>query len=142
MDYIIGFITTTLGTILGYFLSERSVRRNEFRNASDKLKDAFLDELITFERATLEIEGTIVYKVLLRAYGKHCAAIYRFNSNLTGQKLVDFNAAWHQYHYPDNNTDNGPLGYYITPDEHGNVRMIKPEFVSHKISTLLSYANP
>jgi hypothetical protein len=50
--------------------------------------------------------------------------------------------AWHQYQYPDNKTDSGPFGYYILPDENGNVKMIEPKFVYDKIDALLTNANP
>jgi hypothetical protein len=143
MDSIIGFITTVLGTLFGYFLSEHSIKRNRFRDASEKLKDAFIDELVKFQRAgIIEIEGTKIYDVLIQSYGKHCAAVERFNVILKGKKFINFNSAWHEYQYPDNKTDNGVFGYYITPDENGKVKMIKPEFVVHKIAPLLDYANP
>lgn len=103
-----GILGSLIGSLTNHFLSKDIARRNEFKTASDKLKDAFLDELIKFKRAgPIEIEGTTIYKVLTRAYGKHCAAVYRFNSSITGQELINFNSAWHQYQYPDNNTDNG-----------------------------------
>jgi hypothetical protein len=139
MDYIIGFITTALGTILGWLLSECSNKKNRIRNASENFKDAFLDELVKFERSTIEIEGTVIYDVLIKSYAKHCAAVYRLRSNLAGKQLIGFNSLWHQYQYPDNKTDSGPLGYYITPDEKGNVKMVDPKFVYHKIESLLIY---
>ena len=142
VEYIVGFITTALGIILGYILSECSSRRNELKNARIALADAFLEDLVKFERSVLEIEGTTVYSVLIKAYGKHCAAVHRFRLCLTGKKLIDFNTIWHQYQYPDNNTDSGIFGYYITPNENEQVEMIEPEFVYHKIYSIITYLNP
>ena len=137
-----GAASAIAGAIAGWFLSERSTQRKEFKTACAELTESFLDDLVKFERSTLEIEGTTVYKILIQSYPRHCAAAYRFRSILKGQKLIDFNTVWHQYQYPDNNTDNGHFGYYIMPDNNGNVKMIDPKFVSHKIESLLTYANP
>jgi hypothetical protein len=137
-----GSITTILGALLGYFFSERSTRKKEIRDANNNLKDAFLDELIKFERSVIEIEGTKVYSVLINVYGKHSAAVYRFRSNLARKELDAFDVAWQHYQYPDNHTDNGVFGYYITPDENGKVKMIEPKFVSLKIESLISFTKP
>jgi len=140
-NILTGAVSAIFGAIAGWFLSERSALRKEFRTACAELTEAFLGDLVKFERATIEIEGTTVYDVLMKAYPKHCAAVHRFRSVLNGQKLYGFNAVWHQYQYPDNNTDNGVFGYYIMPGENDNVKMIEPKFISHKIKSLLTYAN-
>lgn len=137
-----GSFTTALGAFLGYLSSERSANRSEFRSACNKLRDSFLPEYIKFKRATVEIEGTTIYDVIIKVYGKHCSAVERFASNLKGKQLIAFYSAWHEYQYPDNKTDSGPFGYYITPDENGKDRLISPEFISHKLKSILDYANP
>jgi hypothetical protein len=141
--FITGALVALFSSWVSNLYSERRDKKNEFKKAKQELMEAFMDEVVKFERSgPIEIEGTKVYDVLIKAYTKHCAAVYRFQSNLTGQQFIDFNSVWHQYQYPDNNINSGPFGYYITPNKDGTEKMIKPEFVSHKIKSLLAYANP
>jgi hypothetical protein len=115
----------------------------QFTKDAAEFRDAFFDELIKFERAcTIEIEGTGIYKVLFGAFQKHSTAVHKFQACIKGKRLRNINFAWHQYQYPDNKTDSGPFGYYILPDENGNVKMIEPKFVYDKIDALLTNANP
>ncbi|MBU4317348.1 MAG: hypothetical protein KKF30_08740 [Proteobacteria bacterium] len=147
MEQFLAFLYAVVGMLIGglatHFLGKDIARRNEFKVASDKLKDAFLDDLIKFKRAgIIEIEGTKIYDVIIKVYGKHCAAVERFAYNLKGKQLISFYSAWHEYQYPDNKTNNGPFGYYITPDETGKDRMIKPEFITHKIASIIECVKP
>lgn len=144
---VFGIILAALiAAFFSSFIPRKLKEREQFANDCFEFRSAFADKIAKFKRAgTIEIEGTVIYDSLTKSLNKHMIAVDNFQNSLwrfKRRRLKAFDTAWHQYQYPDNKTDSGPFGYYITPDENGVERMINPKFVLHKIKRLLTYANP
>ena len=143
--FITGALVALFSSWVANLFSERRDRRNEFKRAKQEFMEAFLDEVVKFDRSgPIEIEGTKIYDVLIKAYSKHCAAIhrFRFQLQLNNQNVTEFDSVWEQYQYPDQTNKQGPFGFYITPDKNGGEPLFKADFVLHKINLLITYPNP
>lgn len=142
--FISGNLVAAFSSWLANFFSVRRDRRNEFKSAQKEFIEAFFDEIIGFERSVpLEIKGTEIYDVLMKAYPKHCAAVYRFRSQLNRwnkKETIGFDSVWEQHKYPENNKQ-GTFGFYITPDRNRCNPLVSADFVLHKINLLMNYAN-
>ena len=153
----IGFVTTILGAIVGYFLSRKIsreaieasntnainiMRRQEFNNASARLRDAFRDELLALNPALQVLRD--IPALLEESFNKHRAAILDFSHFLAPETKSAFYDAWYTYYCPPKARNENSIHFFEQYSSRGkNVEQVHEikSLARSRIEAILEFTN-
>jgi hypothetical protein len=133
--FILGSITTLLGSVAANIFNERRDRRKEFNGAASEFRAAFNEEIKGLTHHKTSMVWNIIRPEIII---KHEIAVNKFKFFVDKGKRIGFATAWRAYseYEPKQKYEKESPGYTSEPwDIEEEKKMIL-----QKINTLLSYA--
>ncbi|HML78754.1 hypothetical protein [Geobacter sulfurreducens] len=115
IDYLLNFLFTGVGALIGYFTAVRVSDRKEFQKAALNFQEAFLEIVLTLDPKCrcIERNGRDVSQILKNTFPQQVKAMMQFRLHLPSDKKDAFDKAWNEYcHYeakPGQPTYEGPF---------------------------------
>jgi hypothetical protein len=140
----VSIVSTSIGAIVAFILTERRDRRKEFNQAASEFKSTFIPVLrfLDYQYSPKRPPEIGIYKTLSNVFDRHEIAVIKFRPYLNRQECTGFNKVWDDYCDKKYNKRGKPhFIEYAEPETPGKKGCAQKIYLK-KLNHLISFAKP